>query len=129
MHTRLRKTAALLALLLAVLLASCSAAVPLEGIYTLTGEAPEYDAPYLILSENRFTWVAHPAVSYQPSGVPVRENGRLILQGRYGNEDFRFVFRIRDEETLLYAENESHIAQPMPGFPEKGSRWKYWRNP
>ena len=70
----------------------------------------QIEVPYLLFHDQSFTIVMNIALSYQPSGTLQRQDNTVILETKYAEEDYKWVFKLTDDNTLRFDANASRIA-------------------
>lgn len=104
--------------LIAAVLAGCAAenaagkdALLSDGRYVPEGadETSEVSVPYVLINGGRFSYIADIAVSYQPGGKWKNEDGYAVMRAKFADEDYVFVFKVADGETIVFDAGRSSV--------------------
>ncbi|MBE6983806.1 MAG: hypothetical protein E7435_05985 [Ruminococcaceae bacterium] len=71
-----------------------------DGRYVLTNAKDMFTVPYIHIRDGEFGVTIDMAVSYQPGGKIARNGNEVVMATRYGNGEFRWTFRLINDNTL-----------------------------
>ena len=80
-----------------------------DGIYMLNQNGNEVTIPYILINEGGFTIVMNMAVSYQPSGKIVINDNEVIMESKFADETYTWVFTLTDNNQMTFLLNRSNV--------------------
>ena len=110
MNKKIGLTIALLAFFSIMLLGCQNKTFSLDdGRYILDQYESEVTVPYILINEDRFTVVMNIAVSYQPSGKIVINDNEVIMESKFADETYTWVFTLTDNNQMTFLLNRSNV--------------------
>ena len=92
------------------------------GIYSLSdgryilSDGSLVTAPYILISDGKFSIIKDVGVSYQPSGDVLLNGNELVLRGIFANEEYCYTFTLTADDTIRFELDRSTVLQSIPDF-------------